>query len=504
MAQFLVSDSSAEKILRLIRTKKDAFWSRERERRPLQLFHEVARRVPAYKDFLRKNKINPAKIRTFKDFQLVPPVSKKTYLREYPLKQLVWDGTLKKHLVYTSTSGSTGEPFYFPRGEQLDWEYSILAELFLEHSSYGARGPTLVVVGLGMGVWIGGLISYKAFEIASRRGKHEISIITPGINKKEIFHALRNLAPHYKETILIGYPPFVKDVVDEAGGQGINLKKLNMRILTAAEAYTENFRDYLAKKAGIKNLYRDMSNIYGTADIGAMAWETPTAILMRRLAMHRQEFFERLFSPIRKTPTLTQYNPFFVTFEAPGGDIFLSGNNTIPLVRYAIGDHGGAFSFREATTSLESFDISLVKEARAIGIENYLYELPFVYVYERKDFSTTLYGLQVYPETVREILIEKPFLKFFTGKMTMMTKFDTKQNQYLELNFEFRKKKKPTLVLKKKLLQCIVKNLEEKNSEFRELHRHIGVRALPKLIFWPKDHELHFTPGVKQKWVKKQ
>jgi phenylacetate-CoA ligase len=59
-----------------------------------------------------------------------------------------------------------------------------------------------VIVGFGMGVWIGGLITYKAFEIAAKRLGHPVSIITPGINKQEIFHALRELAPQFKETII--------------------------------------------------------------------------------------------------------------------------------------------------------------------------------------------------------------------------------------------------------------------------------------------------------------
>src|SRR3989344_9517159 len=148
---------SAEQVLHFIRTKKDAFWSKIREQRPLELFHEAAKRVPAYKDFLKKNRINPAKIRTFKDFQLVPPVSKKNYLRQYPLEKLCWDGTLKKPLVWTATSGSTGEPFYFPRGEKLHEESSLVYELFFRQNTKSEKGPTLVIVGFGMGLWIGGL-----------------------------------------------------------------------------------------------------------------------------------------------------------------------------------------------------------------------------------------------------------------------------------------------------------------------------------------------------------
>ena len=493
---------SAEQILHFIRTKKDAFWSRERETRPLELFHEAAKRVPAYKDFLKKNRINPAKIKTFKDFQLVPPVSRKNYLRQYPLEKLCWDGTLAKPLVFTSTSGSTGEPFYFPRGKELDWEYSILAELFLENSSYNSGGPTLVIVGFGMGVWIGGLMTYKAFEIMSQREKYPISIITPGINKKEIFNVLRNLSPHYKETILVGYPPFVKDVIDEAvSHEGINVKKLNLRLLFAAEAFSEKFRDYLVKKIGTKNPCLDTLNIYGTADIGAMAFETPTSILIRRLALKNKKLFLDIFSKVNKTPTLAQYNPFFITFESVGGEIVLSGDNSVPLVRYALGDHGGTFDFSEIAEKLSEHKVDFEKETH--HIKKAAYELPFVYVYERVDFSTTLYGLQIYPEVIREVLISKSLHKHLSGKFTMLTKFDKKHNQYLEIHLEMRKNKKPHKQLESKALKEIIVNLRVKNSEFRELHDFLKERAHPKLVFWPHEHPLHFKPGIKQKWVKK-
>ncbi len=492
---------NASHILKLIRTKKSRFWERERERRALALFHETAHRVPAYKDFLRKARVNPAKIKTFVDFQLVPPTSKKTYLREYPLEKVSWDGTLKKPLVFTSTSGSTGEPFYFPRGEQLDWEYSVLAEMFLQNSSYQSGGPVLVIIGFGMGVWIGGLITYKAFEIASLRGL-PVSLITPGINKAEIFHAFRALSPHYRETIFIGYPPFVKDIIDEAGSQGINLKKIHLRVFSAAEAYTEKFRDYLVRKGGIKNPYLDTLNIYGTADIGAMAWETPTAILMRRLATRNQRSFQEIFSHIHKTPTLAQYHPLFITFEAPEGEILLTGNNAVPLIRYAIGDHGGVFNFDEATEKMKRYGVSLAHEARAVGIP-YLSQLPFVYVYERIDFSVSLYGLQIYPEHVRGVLLETPFDKILTGKFTMLTKFDRRHNEYIDSHLELKKGKKASVRFKTQLLHAIVTNLRLKNSEYRELSNYLGERAYPRLLFWPAEHPLHFKPGVKQKWVKK-
>jgi phenylacetate-CoA ligase len=487
-----VGSYSADEILEMIRTKKSAFWSRVREERPLELFHEVATRVPAYKDFLKKNRIDPAKIKTFQDFQSVPPVNKKNYLREYPLEKLCWDGSLKKPLVFTATSGSTGEPFYFPRGEKLDWQYSVLIEMFLQNSTFGINQPTLVIVGFGMGAWIGGLITYKAFEIAAQRGNYPVSIITPGINKPEIFRALKKLSPQYKQTILVGYPPFIKDVVDEASGEGVNLKKLNIRVLCAAEMFNEKFRDYVAKNAGIKDVHFNTLNIYGTADIGAMAWETPLSILVRRYAMKNAKLFGQLFGEINKTPTLAQYNPFFITFESVNSDVLLTGDNAVPLIRYAVGDTGGVL------TANDVFKNILIKEEKAI---NYL---PFVYVYERSDFSTKLYGAIIYPEPVREALQDSKITKFLTGKFAMLTKTDESHNEYLEINVELKPRNKGSKELRDSLASIIIRNLIAKNAEYRNNYHSIPQRVTPRIIFWPYGDQNYFKVGIKQKWVATQ
>ena len=93
----------------------------------------------------------------------------------------------------------------------------MLAELFLGNAAHvpSAKEPTLVIIGFGMGVWIGGTLTYRAFDIASRRA-YPVSVLPAGVNKTEILKALHDLAPSFKQTIIIGYPPFVKDILDEA------------------------------------------------------------------------------------------------------------------------------------------------------------------------------------------------------------------------------------------------------------------------------------------------
>ena len=488
--------------MKLLSEKKSDFWVAEGRKRSLALFHEAAQRVPAYKDFLKKHKVDPEKIKTWEDFKSVPCIDKKNYLKQYSFERLCWNDALKDPMVFTSTSGSTGDPIYFCRKHELDWQSSIVHEIFLRNSSHGIRKPTLVIVGFGMGVWIGGLITYKAFEIAGHRGGYPISIITPGINKKEIFRALKILAPQYTQTIIAGYSPFIKDIIDESEGEGIDFKKLKIRFLFAAEPFTEKFRDYIAEKTGIKNIYTDTLNVYGSADIGTMAYETTVSILIKRLALKNKRLFNDLFSHASKVPTLAQFNPLHIDFEEANGEVLLTGNSAIPLVRYAIGDHGGVLSFNDVKKKLKKYDINLEKEARKVGIKN-IDQLPFIYIYERNDNATTLYGLLIYPEFIREALLDASLVKSVTGKFSMETKFDKKQNQFLEINLELRKEKKAPPTLKKAAERIIFDTLRASSSEFKELSDYVGRRARPKIIFWPAEHPIHFKPGIKQKWTKK-
>lgn len=481
----------------LLREKNAAYWETRRKSRSLEVFHRAATEVPAYTDFLKRHHVRPNDIKTYNDLLSVPVTSKKDYVKKYPIHKLMTNGTLCHELTYTSTSGSTGEPTYFARSEKVDEQGSVIHEMFFRNSAR-QEGSTLVIVCFGMGIWIGGLITYEGIKMLSRRGL-PISIITPGINKTEIFRALKKLSPEYDQTVLYGYPPFIKDIIDEAPEHGINLKKLHIRISTAAEAFTEGFRKYLGGQIGMKDTSRDTMNIYGTADIGAVAFETPLSIDIRKLAAKHKKFFDHIFRSAPKTPTLAQFIPEFINFEEQDGELLLTGENTMPLVRYAIGDHGGVIGYKEMMSLCKEHDIVLPPPQ--VGVP--WLELPFVYVFERNDFSTTLYGAQIYPEAIREVLIKPPFNKVLTGKFTLVTKYDKNHDQYLEVNLETRKEKKITPVIKSHLLNTIIKTMMLRHSEYKELQRFIGKRAHPKLVFWPAEDPLYFKQGIKQSWVKK-
>lgn len=489
-----------QKIIKDIKSKKAAEWSSLEKRTSNKLLKEVPAYVPAYRKFLKKRKSIHLK-RGLPSLSDAPISNKNNYLRAHPYNDLFKNGKENSRITFTSTSGSTGEPFYFGRGAHLDHQASLIHEYFYNNGTFNTSKPTLVIVCFGMGVWIGGLITYKAFEIIAEDG-YPISIITPGINKDEIFRILKKLAPHFEQIILAGYPPFLKDIIDEASVRGIKFKKWKIKLLFAAEHFTESFRDYVAKNTGIKNCFLDTMNIYGAADIGAMAFESPLSTYVRRKAVKNKRIFKKLFPKAKeRTPTLAQYIPSFISFTEESGNLLLTGDSAMPLVKYAIGDSGGVLSYTDIETIFREGGISLKKELKAHHIPQN--ELPFVYVYERTDFSTTLYGLQIYPETIREVLIEKPFNKIITGKCSMITKFDGNQNQFVEINIELRKSQEIGKIMQTQLRDHIVHNLREKNSEFRELSDFLKERAHPRLRFWPAEDPTHFKLGIKQKWTKK-
>jgi phenylacetate-CoA ligase len=485
-----------------LRTNDSADWSRANAAAIYKRFKEAVKAVPAYRKFLEKGKLDPALVRSSKDLQLIPPISKANYLRVHPWEKLCAEEALAdQSLVLTATSGSTGQPFYIPRTDEVHDASTVYHRLFLERSGLNPHKPTLVVVCFGMGVWIGGLLTYEAFRRVSERGR-PLTIITPGVNKKEIFEALLRVGPHYEQVVLCGYPPFVKDLIDDGPSHGVEWKRWDMRVVCAAEAFSEHFRQYLMEKTGMKDSYRSVMNIYGSAELGTMATETPLSILLRQLAIKHEALYRKLFSEAHRLPTLAQFIPQFTAFDAGEvGQIYATGGATLPFVRYDIGDNGGVFSYADAVRKCTEVGIDLRAEAKRARIDDTVLELPFVYLYERADLSTKLYGAIIFPEHVKGGLLKPDFEKHITSRFTMTTEHDATHNEYLEINIELQRGVRDGEAIRGALTQSIMASLIAASGEYENNHRNMGDRVIPRLVFWPHEDPKYFRPGIKQKWV---
>lgn len=494
--------SHATKLSQQLKDKSEAYWIKRGQQQALSLFQQASTRIPAYKDYLKKRNVPSQKVKTIKDFQKVPPVDKDNYLRQYSLPQLCWDGNFKgESWVFSATSGTTGNPYYFPRTTLQDEQYALTAELYLRNNFQIHKYSTLYINTFAMGIWIGGLFTYQAIKLVAEKGTYNLSIANPGIYKAEILNTVKNLANHFDQVIIGGYPPFIKDIIDEGAQEGINWKQHRLGIIFSAEGFTEEFRDYIIEKTGIKNPFTGTLNHYGTVDLGTMAHETPLSILVRRLTHPQPHAYRDIFFNPEKTPTLCQYLPEMFYFESHNQSLLCTANAGIPLIRYNLHDIGGVCTREQFSKVLDSQGITLEHEIDKYDLSKYIQNLPFVYVYERTNFTVKLYGANIHAETIRTGLQHKQLIPYITGKFVMQINYDNQQSQYLQIHLELKPKVKSELKLMESIQQILVQHLCIINSEYRSNYSSQPQKQIPKIRLWQHGHPEYFKSGVKQKWV---
>jgi len=480
-----------------------SFWQKRGDDMALRLFRYARDTTPAYNAWLKKHKVSPAGVRTIEDFRRLAPTDKSSYLRAYEYRDLFPRRDVADITTISATSGSTGEPFYFPRGEEQDWQSAYVTEMFLRSQFGIADKDTLVVVGFGMGIWIGGILTYKYFNRLADKG-YRLSVAPVGTNIELFLKTIKQFGHLYDQTILIGYPPFIKDVIDEAPRHGINWKSYSVKILTAAEGYSEQFRAYLARHAHLKNPLTDTVNIYGTVELGTMAHETAFSNLIRRHLAGDDALRREIAPHAHGLPTLAQYHPDIVYFEEVEGEVVASGlGSAMPLIRYRFADRGGVIPFDEMVWKLGEHGIDIMREARKAGIAHIIMRLPFVYVGERVDFALVIRGANIYPEEIKTALQHKSLERFITGKFTMVKKENRQMNEYFEINTELKRGVKAGGALARKIQEVIVRILREVNSEYSDQYQSVPKIMTPPVLLWPYQDPAYFKTGIKQKWIKR-
>ncbi|MEN9342196.1 MAG: hypothetical protein RIQ54_452 [Candidatus Parcubacteria bacterium] len=497
---------SSDNTLRLLRTGDPEIFERDGWRRLRQLYAFTRATVPAYAARCRDAGITFSNLNTPEDLKKLPILSKQTYCKAvsdyadlFPYRDIGSATTI------SATSGSTGEPFYFPRRGAHDAYYTFTAELFLRNSfGVDKKKNTLGIIGFGMGIWIGGVFTYSSFNAIAQKG-YRLSLVPVGPNVDLFLRSIKTFAPYYDQIILMGYPPFIKDVVDRADEYGVDLKKFSIKILTAAEGYSEGWKEYVAHRTGIKQNCTDFVNIYGSVELGTMAHETPTSNFIRTLAVARPEVREVLFGDaIAHVPTFCQYYPAMHYFEEHEGQVYGYGYGTaMPLLRYSFPDRGGVLPYRVVVERLSRVGVDLEREMKKAGLARHVWRLPFVYVFERADSTTVFRGANIYAQEIRDALLHPDISRHATGKFSLLRSETDSFDPVLELHLELLHNVTPSDNFSDLVCAVVTDYLRDHNSEFAILYHMEGrSRLMPRVFLWPYQHPTHFSSGGKQRWSK--
>lgn len=464
----------------------------------LAFFHRCVNEVPAYRQFLVARGIKPEEITSFSAFQRLPLMNKPDYMQAYPLPQRCLEGSLASADRVAVSSGSTGTPTFWPRSFVHELDVARYFEQVFCDSFHVQEKNTLAVVCFALGNWVGGLYTASCCWHLASKG-YPLMVATPGNNKAEIFRIVRELSPHFEQTVLLGYPPFVKDVIDTGLDEGIDWSQYQTKLVFAGEVFSEEWRNLVGQRIGSESPCFDSSSLYGTADGGVLGIETPYSIAIRRwLAKHPKA--ARLLFGESRLPTLVQYDPVSRFFETHEGTLVVSAENTVPLVRYHIADKGGVLSFDEMWVFLTEQGLKSVDE---LGLPEGFKPrtLPFVYVFGRADFTVSYYGANIYPENVTVGLEQAEIIQSVTGKFVLETQEDDKGDKYLHIIVELLPNSKVEVSLTSAIAISVRDQLLRLNSEFANYTP--LERQLPLITLCPFADSEYFPQGVKHRYTRK-
>jgi phenylacetate-CoA ligase len=461
----------------------------------VELFQSVAREVPAYARFLREHGVIPSLILDIDGFRKLPRTTKQSYCRASRLAELCRGGTLDGADFTAVSSGSTGDPQAWPRALADEMGTAYRFEQVLRDALGAHERRTLGIVCFALGSWVGGMYTTSACRLVAAKG-YPLTLVTPGNDKLEILRILRALGGEFEQVILFGYPPFLKDVIDAGLAEKLSFERYRLGLITAGEVFSEEWRTLVGARAGIGDLGR-IASLYGTADGGVLANETPLSVAIRRTLANQPTLAQKLFGEAR-LPTLCQYDPCHRYFECEQGALSFSGDGTVPLVRYDILDRGGIVPYTDMRSFLAKHQSDPVVELERRGVT--VRELPFVFVFGRSNFAVSFYGANVYPENVAVGVQQPEFAPHLTGKFVLEVLEDESRDSYLMVTVELAADSGVSETLETELAGTIRTHLERQNGEFSNYTP--SERRTPRVRLLPRGDPAYFPLGVKHRYTR--
>lgn len=334
----------------------------------LALFRSTARQVPAYASFLHDRDIDPAAV---SDVAQIPLLTKDEYHQRYPLPERCRDGRLVAAGMVAVSSGSSGRPTVWPRSIADERAVTDRFEQVFRDGFRAAERSTLAVVCFALGNWVGGMYTVASLRRLAEDG-YPVTVAAPGNNVDEILRVIEELGGFYDQTVLLGYPPFVKNVVDAGLTRGVGWPA---------------YRRFLADRPAVS------SSLFGDA----------------------------------RLPTLVQYDPSSRFFETtPEGTLLFSADGVQPLVRYHIADEGGLHTRDEL--------VALCREHGFDPGDGP--DLPFVHLFGRSLFTVSFFGANVYPENVTVGLERPGISSWTTGRFVLRSVEDDDRDRRLVIVVE--------------------------------------------------------------------
>ncbi|PIZ50407.1 hypothetical protein COY28_05470 [Candidatus Woesearchaeota archaeon CG_4_10_14_0_2_um_filter_57_5] len=447
--------------LRMVRSTTPGSLEALGRKKALYAFHRAARRVPAYRDYLSARGVVAGHVRTYQQFvQQVPETDKHHYVQPATLPQLCLDGSVAQADMLVRSSGFSGHPVIWARSHEEETFARRMSTLGSELLFSILEVPTLIINCFALGSWVSGV---DVLKIADER----CTIISPGINQEEILELVATLGPHYPQLVLVGSPPFVKDVVDALpiGGHP------DLHVVVGGEPITEEWRDHVSARTGGK-----VYSFFGASDIGVMGInENEQTLAIRRACRKDMALREAVFQARDTLPMLFQYDParYHIT-KGPDGLLFttLGLDVMLPLIKYCLDDLGHVIPYSDMRELLSRRGLQVSR-----GIP-----FPFLVMAGRKSGTVSFYGSLIYPDNVSSAIEARVALaRVVTGRFKLYVTHDAHQNEVLAVDIQLKPKVATSKALDGQFSKAIEQGLRDGNPDFAVDYECLKQRRAPFL-----------------------
>lgn len=448
-------------------------WQQLGQQRALQLFQQAAQRVPAYKDYLSKHRVDPSKVQTVEDLKVVPLTSKVDYINQYPLKDLILDGDLSKITTFHYSSGSTAKPTHWPKSATQDFAAYKGVELLLTYYFDIDKQSTLVINAFAMGAYPSGETIHTAIKMLAEKGL-PIKIVSPGTNIDQTLTIFNDLASSYDQVIIGGYASLLKDIIDTGEKRGINWQSQRVRLLTGGEKPSENWQEYVVSTLHLRQPNHDILAVYASSEAGVAGFSTPFTDMLRSYLHQHYHQRHQLFKRV-DLPSVVQYIPPAKFMEIIDNEVIVTSNEYTPLIRYQTKDQGQILSPKQIIDSLGQ---ELANEYEQLQEPYGLLQLPVLAIDGRIDRTIMMYGANIYPEQISNILDDEAIRLKVTGRFVIEKTENDQAEPHVKIVVELAPGVTITPQLQEQVGSLLQLELMELNEEYHYIVENVGAKAL--------------------------